>query len=131
VIAAAAVVCSQAVLFGTETFLFPFMLKFLHITSGIRLLALTATLLLLAAFGWRKHQRRDRPLAFVAQWVPCYFHFFFVFCFFALGFYRENKWMTTAALINVLLGTVVHLYPFEPPTRLKRTTRQDLEQKAV
>jgi hypothetical protein len=130
-IAAATVVCSQAVLFGTETFLFPFMLKYLHITSGTRLLALTATLLLLTAFGWSKRRRSYNQPPVVARWVPCYFHFFFAFCFFALGFYRENRWMTTAALINAALGIVVHLYPFEPAARLKRIIRQDLEQQAV
>ncbi|WP_374950134.1 hypothetical protein [Mucilaginibacter sp.] len=32
-------------------------------------------------------------------------------CFFILAFYRENHWMTIAAVVNLMLGLAVHLLP--------------------
>jgi hypothetical protein len=34
-----------------------------------------------------------------------------VYCFFAIGFYRENKWMTIATCLNLLVGIAVHCAP--------------------
>jgi hypothetical protein len=111
IIAALAVLASLAVLMGTELALFPVLGK-LGITSGIRLLMIIAVLATLFVLGWRTRQGSSLSLPGIALWVPAWFHAFFVACFFGFGFYRENPWMTTAAVINLLLGIATHLYPY-------------------
>jgi uncharacterized membrane protein len=109
-VAALATICSLIVLFGTELTLFPF-LRYLGLSSGPRLLIITAMLLVATILGWKKRQAFTQPIPPLAQWVPLWFHIFFVFCFFALGFYRENKWMTAVTCLNALIGMAIHLYP--------------------
>ena len=115
-IAAVAVLSSLVVLIGTETVLFPVLLR-LGITSGIRLVLIVATLAALVVIRWPKRQGPSFSIPGIALWVPAWFHVLFVACFFAFGFYRENRWMTTAAVINLLLGMAVHLYPFRLQAR--------------
>ncbi len=110
-VAALAVVSSLAVLMSTETILFPPMTK-LGITSGIRLLLIIAALVASVALAWSKRNSPQTNLSPLALWVPAWFHLFFVGCFFGFGFYRENPWMTAAAIINILLGIAIHLYPY-------------------
>jgi hypothetical protein len=45
------------------------------------------------------------------MWVPAWFHIYFVIALVALGFFRENAWMTLVAVVNVMLGVVIHLLP--------------------
>jgi hypothetical protein len=68
------------------------------------------------ALGWRKRRLPPAPLPSVALWVPCWFHLFFALCFFALGFFRENRWMTSAGVANLLLGAAIHLAPYRART---------------
>jgi hypothetical protein len=121
-VALLALLCSLAVLFGTENYLYPFLIRYLGITSGIRLSLIVAALLVLAVLGWRRRSLPALSLPPIALWVPCWFHIFFAFCFFTLGFYRENAWMTAAALTNILLGIAVHLAPYYAGTRMKVVT---------
>lgn len=114
-----AVACSLASLMGSEMFLFPALVKYLHLTTKPRLILAVVGLLALTVWGWRKRQPAQWALDPVAQWVPCWFHLFFVFCFFALGFYRENPWMTAAAGINLLAGIAIHTFPHRHPGRLR------------
>jgi hypothetical protein len=38
---------------------------------------------------------------------------------YALGFYRENRWMTFAAVVNILIGRAIHLALYFAGTRMK------------
>jgi len=118
-----AVACSLASLIGSEMFLFPFLVKYLRLTTEPRLIFAVAGLLALTIQGWRKRQPSQWALDPVAQWVPCWFHLFFAFCFFALGFYRENPWMTAAAGINLLIGIALHASPHWQSARLRADAR--------
>jgi len=126
-IAALSVLSSLAVLISTETVLFPVLNK-LGIRSGIRLAAIAAILLIAVALRWTKRQGSTAALPGVALWVPAWFHVFFVGCFFGFGFYRENPWMTTAAVVNILLGTAIHLYPYRAQTRARALRLEELQQ---
>ena len=121
-VAILALLCSLVTLFGTESYLYPFLIQYLRITSGIRLSLIVAILLVLAGLGWRKRRLPTAPLPAIALWVPSWFHSFFAFCFFALGFFRENGWMTSAALVNIFLGIAVHFAPYRAGTRMKVDT---------
>jgi uncharacterized membrane protein len=110
-IAVLALLCSQIVLFTTETWIFRFLSRHFGITSGRRLLLLIAVLLVLSIAGWVRREKPAYPIPALATWVPCWFHLFFIGCFFGFGFYRENRWMTVVAGANVLLGFAIHLLP--------------------
>ncbi len=129
IIAAIAVLSSLAVLIGTETVIFPTLLK-LGVTSGIRLIMIVAALAMLVVAGWPRRQVSTMPLPPVALWAPVWFHAFFVACFFGFGFYRENPWMTTAAIVIVLFGIAIHLYPHRIEARRKDPGLADLKQRA-
>lgn len=105
-----ATVCSLGILVSTEMLLFPVLTHF-GIRSCQRLLILTALLLFFSLRGWRQRRQSAEKLHPLAKWVPGWFHIFFVYCFFALGFYRENKWMTIATGLNLLIGIAVHCFP--------------------
>lgn len=110
-VAMLAVACSLGVLVLTETFVFPFLTKYAGLTSGRRLILLALALIAWVIFSWkRRHASAGRP-APITSLVPYWFHFFFFSCFLVFGFYRENPWMTAAAVLNVLIGITVHLYP--------------------
>ena len=109
-IALFALLCSLTILFGSEDLLYPFLLRF-GITSGVRLSIFVLLLLMIVARGWRRRHGRMAPLPQIAVWVPCWFHLFFAICFFALGFYRESRWLTSVALVNIVAGTAIHLVP--------------------
>jgi hypothetical protein len=126
-IAAVAVLSSLAVLIGTETVLFPVLLK-IGITSGFRLVMIVAALAMLVVIGWPRRQESSFSVPQIALWVPAWFHAFFVSCFFGFGFYRENPWMTTAAVINLLLGMAIHLYPYRIQARGKSPLLASLQQ---
>ncbi len=118
IVAALALLCSLATLFATENYLYPFLIRYLGITSGIRLSLIIVMLLALVASRWRKRNRIPASLPPIANLVPFWFHCFFAFCFFVLGFYRENPWMTAAALVNILVGVAIHLVPTQSLTAL-------------
>jgi len=122
-VAILALVCSLATLFGTENYLYPFLIQYLGMTSGIRLSLIVIALLLILAIGWRK---RSVPMTFlppIALWVPCWFHLFFAFCFFALGFYRESRWMMFTAMVNILIGFAIHIAPYCVATHVEVDSR--------
>jgi uncharacterized membrane protein len=110
-VALLALIASQTVLLFTESFLFGWMSRTLHITSGKRLTLFVVILLVLAIAGWTKRTRPAFPIPAIATWVPCWFHLFFIACFFGLGFYRENHWMTAIACANIAVGILIHLAP--------------------
>ena len=122
-VAVLALVCSLATLFGTENYLYPF-LRDLGITSGIRLSLIVAVLVILAVRGWRTRGRIKAALPRITLWAPGWFHLFFGFCFFALGFYRENGWMTLAAVANILTGVTIHLAPYRAGTSVSKPPRE-------
>ncbi len=46
----------------------------------------------------------------VISWlVPVWFHIFFFAWLFIAGFYIENRWMTLASALNVVLGIIIHV----------------------
>jgi uncharacterized membrane protein len=110
-VALLALIASQTVLLVTESFIFPW-LNALNIRSGPRLLLESVTLL--ALVGWGSLQSRGRArrkVPAVAIWVPAWFHIYFVIALVALGFFRENQWLTLVATLNVAIGLVIHLLP--------------------
>jgi hypothetical protein len=111
-IALLALICSQVILFSTETFLYPFLRAHLHVSSLDRFIAISAALLAITLWGWRKRHHPGQPIPSIARWVPCWFHAFFLIIFFTMGFYRENRWMTVIACLNVAIGIVLHLLPW-------------------
>ncbi len=106
-----ALLCSLFVLYTTEVFLFPVLNKYLGIKSAHRFYGISVILLTLVLWGWRKKTVAAESLPAIAWWVPGWFHLFFTGCFFLLGFYAENIWMTIAACVNLLLGIVIHVFP--------------------
>ncbi len=126
-IAALAVLSSLAVLMSNETFLFPVLIK-LGITPATRLLVIVAVLVVMVVISWSRRRGSTASLAPVALWVPAWFHVFFVGCFFGFGFYREHPWMTTAAVLNILLGIAIHLYPYLLQFREKSLPLVDLQE---
>ena len=106
-----ALLASQAVLALTEIYIFGWMGRHLGITSGLRLSLIVGALLVVAVAGWRRREQPPLAIPPIATWTPCWFHVFFISCFFGFGFYRENRWMTAIACANVILGFLVHLLP--------------------
>lgn len=113
-VALLAVLASQAVLFCNETFLYPFMSRYLHLTSGRRLSLIIAALLLATLVGYRQRRHPARAIPAIARVVPAGFHLYFGFCFFALGFAHENRAMTAVAVANIALGLLLHMIPARP-----------------
>lgn len=102
-------VCSLFILYATEEFLFP-ILRNVGILYVHRFLAITFMLVLLSIFGWTNRQPPFARRLTTVEWlVPAFFHGYFGTVFFVLGFYLENKWMTLAAAVNILIGLAIHL----------------------
>ncbi len=123
-VALLALLCSQAILFSAESFLYPFLRKHFSISSAERFLFLSAACLVLSLWGFLRDRVFTKPIPPLARWVPCFFHAYFLAAFFGFGFYRENRWMTLAALGNVTLGIIVHFVPWHsrrPAVRLDRS----------
>jgi len=109
-VAILALLCSLAVLYVTEQ-IWPLMQK-LGILSVHRFVGICIILLGMVLAGWRYKAVKAESLPAVTWWVPGCCHLLFISCFFGLGFYLENKWMTVAAVVNVLIGVALHLGPF-------------------
>jgi hypothetical protein len=110
-VAVLALISAQAELLVTEYFLFHW-LNAVHIGSGWRLVI--EIVVLLGLVSWGSLHRRGGPrrrVPGVAVWVPAWFHVYFVVALVALGFFRENAWMTLVAGVNVAVGLVIHLWP--------------------
>lgn len=127
ILAGMTVVASLGVLVFTEIVLFPILLK-LGMTSGIRLIVIVVSLAALVVIGWPKRHESTASISPLALYIPAWFHAFFVGCFFGFGFYRENPWMTAAAVINLLLGIAIHLYPYRVPAFAREAHLQRLPQ---
>ena len=123
-----ALLCSQAVLFSAESFLYPFLRTRFGVTSLQRIVTITCVLLALFLVGWRRRKRPAHTMAAVALWVPVWFHVFFMTCFFGLGFYRENPLMTAVACANVFVGLAIHVSPLWTRSRSSED-QQELAQR--
>ena len=110
-VALLALVCSQAVLFSLEAWVWAFLRDHLGLSSGRRLLLIFAAMFMLTGLGWRKRAGVLGRVPVLAVWVPCWFHFYFLFCFVWFHFFRENAWMCAAAAANLAAGIVIHLAP--------------------
>ncbi|MXV15362.1 carotenoid biosynthesis protein [Hufsiella ginkgonis] len=108
-IAVLALLSSLFVLYASEVYLFPFLNKYLGIKSVHRFYGISVILLGLVIVGWGKRKVAAENLPAITWMVPGWFHLFFTACFFILGFYKENTWMTAAACINLLIGVIIHL----------------------
>lgn len=109
-IAIGAVLCSLAVLYSTEEYLFPVMNK-LRITSLYRFAGLSVIFLALAIRHWPKKTVSAENIPAVAWLVPGWFHLFFFANLFIFGFYKEQLWMTVASCISLLAGIALHVWP--------------------
>lgn len=109
-VAMAALICSLAVLYTSEIYLFP-LLERVHIMAVHRFVAILVLLAILTVWGWNKKPKTGGSIPGIAWWVPGWFHVFFFCTFFIVGFYIENKWMTIAAVVNLLIGIAIHVVP--------------------
>jgi hypothetical protein len=130
-VALLALICSQAVLFTSETWIYIFLRNHLDLTSGIRLILFTIALLVLTILGFRKAQRPFLRIPAIATWIPCWFHLFFIACFISFRFYRENAAMTAVAVANILLGLAIHLYPWARRAKLTDNSEASYNSAAV
>jgi hypothetical protein len=103
-----ALICSLFILYATEAYIFP-ILRAIGINYKARFLGITAVLLILSYLGWQKRNVLTSSTPSASWLVPSFFHLYFGGCFFFLGFYLENKWMTWAACLNILVGFLIHL----------------------
>jgi uncharacterized membrane protein YqjE len=104
-----ALLCSLFILYSTEEILFP-VLRDIGIAYVHRFIGICVILLVLVVYGWRKRQQSKSDPMLPIEWlVPTFFHVYFGTCFFVLGFYAENTWMTIAAVLNILIGIAIHL----------------------
>lgn len=110
-IALLTLLCSLFVLYTTQTFLFPFLQKQFGILGVHRFIGITAILVILIWAAWHKRSASAGKIPGVAWLVPGWFHFSFFSCFFIVGFYTENPWMTAAACVNLLVGIAIHTMP--------------------
>ncbi|MFT4113412.1 carotenoid biosynthesis protein [Silvibacterium sp.] len=117
VVAVLALVCAQATLFVTETWIWDFLHRHAGLTSGPRLLLIVLAMATLIAWGWKRRESAMQPMDGIALWVPCWFHLYFFFCFAWFHFFRENRWMTAAAAANIVLGIGMHLLPLREQRR--------------
>jgi uncharacterized membrane protein len=111
-IALLALIASQAVLTVTEGWVFEYMNR-LGINSQGRFLLFMAILLALAIYGWFRRTPRAQSMPPLATWTPAWFHVFCISCFFGLGFFHENRWMTAVAVANVIVGLGLHFWPWQ------------------
>jgi len=118
-VALLALLCSQVVLYTTETFIHPFLAKTIGMRSVHRFAGYTIILLVTVIVGLRKRQYPVTAMPSITWIVPGWFHLFFISCLFVLGFYTENTLLTVIALLNLLLGMGIHMLPF----RKKRMSR--------
>jgi hypothetical protein len=103
--------CSLFVLYTTQIFLFPFLQKQFGILGVHRFIGITVILVILIWAGWHKKSVSAEKIPGIAWLVPGWFHFSFFSCFLIVGFYTENRWMTVAACINLLVGIAIHIMP--------------------
>ncbi|WP_345332582.1 carotenoid biosynthesis protein [Mucilaginibacter defluvii] len=108
-IALISVCCSITVLFFS-TGAFHWLSKHVRFLSVHRFIGITLMLFALVVNSWQKRLVPQTSLPKITMWVPGWFHLYFLSCFFVLGFYRENIWMTVAAIANGLTGCVFHLH---------------------
>ncbi len=108
-IALLAIVCSLGVLYATEM-AFPTLIRW-GILGIHRFLAMCFLLIALFVRGWRFRKASAEPVPGLSWIVPGWFHLLFAGCFFILGFYKENIWMTTAGIINLSVGLLLHVVP--------------------
>jgi hypothetical protein len=105
-----ALVCSLFILYSTEEFLFPF-LSHIGIPYVQRFLVISVILIVLTIYGYKMRNKAASDLMLPVEWlVPAFFHCYFGLCFFVLGFYAENRWMTIAAVANILVAVTIHLF---------------------
>lgn len=110
-VAVLALFSSIVVLYVTEAYIFYGLRKYLGILSAQRFIAIILILMAVVIYGWRAKVPSLLPPA-LSWWVPAWFHLFFTAAFFLLGFQKENEWMTTALVVNLLTGVVIHTLPF-------------------
>jgi hypothetical protein len=106
VVAVFALLGSLAVLYGTEC-VFPLLNK-IGITSIYRFAGFCIVFILLVTTRWRSRTVSNIEMPALAWWVPAWFHVYFFVLLWVCGFYSEQKWMTLAACINLLIGVVLH-----------------------
>lgn len=106
-----ALICSQIVLYVMEAYIEHFLSVHFGLTSLYRFLIAMVLLIITLIWGWRKKKVDAGKIPSIAWLVPAWFHTCFFGCLFILGFYLENKWLTIAACVNLLIGMVIHMLP--------------------
>lgn len=110
-VAILALIASQAVLTVNEGWIYGYLARHLAINSARRFGIFTALLLVTAIIGWLRRPKPRRSTPLLATFAPAYFHAFFLMLFLVFGFFRENRWMTLASLLNGVAGLLLHLVP--------------------
>ena len=108
-IALLAIILSLGALYTTEL-AFPVLTKW-GIKGFHRFLAFSTLLVALSVAGWRNKKTSIQPIPSLSWIAPGSFHLLFAGCFFLLGFYKENIWMTIAGITNLVIGLALHVLP--------------------
>ncbi len=103
------VLLSQAALYVMLVYIDDYLKIKFGITSLHRFAAFTILLSIMAATGWRKRKPSNLTMPVISWLVPVWFHIFFFAWLFIAGFYIENRWMTLASALNVVLGIIIHV----------------------
>lgn len=106
-----ALLCAEILLFGFEAYFEKFLLQYLGITSMHRFVGVIIICIAIVIWGWRNRNVAPDKIPAIAWFVPAWFHAFFFAVFFIVGFYLENRWMTIAACVNLLIGVIIHVAP--------------------
>ena len=112
-----ALISSEIILYALEAYLEEFLRIKLGISSLDRFAGTLVILILIVIFGWRKRNLARQTSPLVSWYVPTWFHLYFFGCLFLLNFYLENKWMTVASCVNIIIGIGIHVFPgYRNPT---------------
>ncbi len=114
-----AVIISQVALYTLLVYLSRFLSAQFGITSKHRFIFLLLTFLLIVINGWRKSPRSFQlsGLPFITWLIPIWFHLFFFVWLFAGGFYKESQWLVIVAIINLIIGFLIHLPIIKQPVK--------------
>jgi hypothetical protein len=111
VIPVIAVILSQVALYTLLVYVSRFLSAQFGITSKHRFIFLLILFLLMVFTAWRKTSPKPSSLNLpVITWlIPLWFHLFFFVWLFAGGFYKETQWLVITAVVNLIIGVLIHL----------------------
>jgi hypothetical protein len=93
-------------------------LQSIGVLSLTRLLTFLCFIIAIVVYRWNRRTKPVASLLSLADWiVPVWFHGYFFVWFFIAGFNHENPWMTIFAILNLIIGIMLHYGYFMRRTR--------------